>query len=123
VIEAAHELPKEDRAFLADSFLDDLETQYQLVPRSQVPSRSDAGASQPAFAAPPFGRGPVFFPLWLPFLFLPVLFVTLAVLIHAPFFLAILIPFFLFRFLGWGRGRRGRWQYGPPRGTTSRYHL
>jgi hypothetical protein len=43
VLEAARELPRDDREYLADVFLDELSSGYQLVPRSQQQRRDWAG--------------------------------------------------------------------------------
>src|SRR5438270_13748629 len=59
VIEAAKELPREDRSFLADSFLDELEMQYQLVPRRSVAEQAQPGPPRPRSTGSPFGRWPV----------------------------------------------------------------
>jgi hypothetical protein len=120
VIEAAQELPKEDRSYLADSFLDDLETHYQLVPRSQGVPRTDASSSRPKFTGFPFGWWPA--PIGLLFL-LPVLLVSMFVFVHPPFLLFGLILLFVFR-AGRPRMRRGGpWQQGSERGGTSRFNF
>ena len=125
VIEAAQELPKEDRSYLAESFLDELERQFQLVPRSRAAQRAEADSAWPRFAGSPFRwwPAPVGLLFLLPVLFLPVLVLSFFVLVHPPVFLLVLVLLLLFRF---GRpGLRGGrpWHDGPRRGTMSRYHL
>jgi hypothetical protein len=125
-IEAAQELPREDRSYLADSFLDELETQFQLVPRSGAARRTEVHSDRPRFAGFPFGWWPA--PVGLLFLLsalflLPVLVLSFFVLIHPPVLLLALVLLFLLRF-GRPGMRRGRpWQRGPRRGGTSYYNL
>jgi hypothetical protein len=123
VIEAAHELPKEDRSFLADSFLDELEVRYQLVPRGSAVERSEVSPARSRSTGFPLGWWPV--PIGLMFV-LPLLIVatllSLFVLVHPPIFLLALILFVLFRFSrpGWRRGRP--WGRGPwGRNMSQRY--
>lgn len=51
VLEAAPELPREDRAYLADTFLDELDTRFELVPKT--------GRASPAASVAPRGNGPI----------------------------------------------------------------
>ena len=88
-IEAAPEFPKEDRHHLADVFLDQLNAQYELVPRG-------AGKrSQPAMPA----RRPQWSVPWLPLalLFAFLIFVVSAgFLHHFPIFLLFVLAVFFF---------------------------
>jgi hypothetical protein len=120
VIEAAHELPKEDRTYLADSFLDELERQYQLVPRSRAARRDEPRPGRLRFAGSPV--------LWLlaPLGFLvllPILLLSFFVLIHPPVLLLALVLLLLFRFGRPGMRRGGPWSHGPRRGTMSHHNL
>src|SRR5918911_1511540 len=118
VIEAAHELPKEDRTYLADSFLDELERQYQLVPRSRTARQNEPGPGRRRFAGSPF----VWFlaPLGLLFL-LPFLLLSFFVLIHPPVLLLAVVLLLLFRFGRPGMRRGGPWGHGPRGRNMSRY--
>ncbi len=107
VIEAARELPKDDRTYLADTFLDDLEKQYQLVPR---------GAGRQSAASPGAGLGglslrrgplPIALGILLAVLFVPVVLTAFAVVVHPPFILLAVLLFLLFR-SGAFRGPRHR---------------
>jgi hypothetical protein len=120
IIEAAQELPKEDRPYLADSFLDELETQFQLVPRERGAQRTGADSARPWFTGSPLGWWPAL--VGLMFL-LPVLLLSFFVLVHPPVFLLALVLLLLFRF-GRPGMRRGRpWQHGPRRGGMSHHNL
>lgn len=114
VIEAARELPKDDRAFLADTFLEDLEKRYQLVPRG-TGQPTPAQSRRSPLAGLPFGRGPL--PVGLMFLLavlvVPVALAAFALAIHPPIILLAVLLFFLFR-SGAVRGPRHR---RPRRGT------
>lgn len=120
VINAAQELPAEDRSYLADTFLDELESQYRLVPHSHDTQRTAETSSQSWFAGFPSVRGtaPVAVMVLLSVLFLPLLMVSFFVLIHPPVFLLALAVLVFFRF-----GRR-RWpgSYGSRRGHMSHYN-
>lgn len=120
VINAAQELPAEDRSYLADTFLDELESQYQLVPHSHGAQRTAATSSRSWFAGFPSARGPVPVAVMvlLSVLFLPLLVVSFFVLIHSPVFMLALAVLLFFRF-----GRR-RWprSYGSRRGHMSHYN-
>jgi hypothetical protein len=106
VIEAARELPKEDRAFLADSFLDELDKQYQLVPRSGPLSWSDPGPRRPRISGFPF----IWVPVLLVVLFaLPFVMFSSFVFVHHPVILLALMLLVLFRFGRPGMRRRGPW--------------
>lgn len=122
VIEAAQELPREDRSYLADSFLDELERQYQLVPRDAGARRSEPSPARPRFAGFPFGRSaaPIGLIL-LSLLFLPVVVLSFFVLVHPPVFLFVVLLLVLFRFgrPGWRRG--GPWRYGSRGGGMAHY--
>jgi len=109
-LQASPELPREDRAHLADLFLDDLNRRYRLVPRRGVLRDGLAGATEM------FLPGGGFMPLLLiiagVFLLLPVLVVSLFVLGHLHFLFLILVLFIVLRFAGFGRRRRSH----PSRG-------
>lgn len=108
VIEAARELPKDDRAYLADTFLDDLEKHYQIVPRGT--GRQTGAKSRPSpLAGLSFGRGPIPVGLMilLAVLFVPVAITALALAIHPPIILLAVLLFLLFR-SGAFRGPRHR---------------
>lgn len=120
VIEAAQELPREDRTYLADTFLDQLETQFQLIPRSATTQRGDRPSAGPRFPGLRLGRGalPIGVMLLLAVLALPFLLVSMFVLVHLPVFLLAVALLLVFRF-----SRRGRpWRYGPRGGNTARYY-
>jgi len=113
VIEAAQELPREDRTYLADTFLDELEKQYQLVPRTGPGQRAEVHSARRKPIGIPLGPWPA--PVGLLFLLpllLPVLFFSLLFLVHPPVLLLALVLFLIFRFGRPGMGRRGWWQYG-----------
>lgn len=116
VIEAARELPREDRTFLADTFLDDLDRQYRLVPRStgsdmQVSSRPSRHVGFP------LGWGKIALLAVLALFVLPLLFSSLFALAHPPIFLFVLVLFLVFRFARPGRSWRG------PRGGGRTYTI
>lgn len=116
VIEAARELPREDRTFLADTFLDDLDRQYRLVPRStgsdmQVSSRPSRHVG---FS---LGWGKIALLAVLALFVLPLLFSSLFALAHPPIFLFVLVLFLVFRFARPGRSWRG------PRGGGRTYTI
>ncbi|HEX6506846.1 MAG TPA: hypothetical protein VF221_04365 [Chloroflexota bacterium] len=95
-IEAAPELPKENREHLADIFLDRLNAEYDLVPRG--PGRRP----QPARPAGGAAWGKPWVPIALVLAFL--VFVLPAVVHHFPIFLLVLVAvFFIVK-----RVRRGR---------------
>lgn len=124
VIAAAQELPKEDRSYLADSFLDELETQYQLVPRVAGSRQKGGGRARRPFAGsflgwPPLPVGLMFLlPLLLLPFFLLSFFVLVHVFFHPPVFLLVLALLLLFRFTRPRQRRGGGWQ-GPHRGNMS----
>lgn len=109
VIEAARELPKEDRTYLADTFLDDLESRYQIV------ARSGSGRQRPSFSGSSWLRD--FSAGWSPLrvvmivlaamVILPVVVGTLFFAMHPPVLFLLVILFFVFR-PGRRRGPRGR---------------
>lgn len=110
VIEAARELPRDDRAYLADTFLDDLETRYQLVPR-QARGRRPLSSGTSWLPALPAG-----WPLLrLGFLVLAAMVVVsvamlaFSVLIHPPVLLLLVLLFLVFR----STTRRGPRRRGP----------
>jgi hypothetical protein len=108
-LEASPELEAEQRQYLADVFLNKLDEDYQLVPRSGAPGRHRATSVWHGPAAAnniermyPVSRRFIFF---LVFLFL-----VLTVSFHAPGFILMGLAFFIFwRFFGVGVGHRG-WQ-------------
>jgi hypothetical protein len=98
-IEAAPELDQESRAELADVFLRELNSRYDLVPRGSTNTRWAERHPVPRGAwAPPVTP---FFPFWL---VIPVLF-ALSFVFHLPFFLFAIVLFFAFR-----AGRHGGWR-------------
>src|SRR5437764_15270079 len=101
-IEAAPELDQESRAELADVFLRELNTRYDLVPRGSMNTRP--AYSQPVSRGAWSPRYMPFFPFWL---LIPVLFV-LSFAVHFPFFLFAIVLFFAFRFGRYGGWRRRR---------------
>ena len=124
VIEAAKELPREDRSFLADSFLDELEMQYQLVPRSQATRWEEPAPSRFRLAGSPFAWvAAILASLFvLPVVFLS-FFVLLHVLFHPPIFLLAIVLLLLFRFGRPGMRRRGPWGRGPGGANMSNYRF
>lgn len=120
VIEAARELPQEDRTYLADGFLDELEKQYQLVPRSQAARWEERTPGRSRFAVPPFA----WIAALIPALFLlPLLFLSFFVLVHPPVFLLAILVLLLFRFGRPGMGRGGPWGRGPRGRNMSRINF
>ncbi len=119
VINAGQELPAEDRPYLADTFLNDLEARFQLVPRSHDTPPAESTSSRPRFAGFA-GRGPVSIGVMvlLAVLCLPLLMMSFFVLIHPPVFLLALALLVFFRF---GRHRSHR-SYGSRRGDMSHYN-
>lgn len=113
VIEAARELPREDRTYLADTFLDELESNYQLVPRSGA-GRQLRTSSRPSWLSE-FSGG------WSPFrvgvmivlamLLLPFAMFALFGLMHPPVFLLLVVLLLIFR-----SGRRRGPRYRRPGG-------
>jgi hypothetical protein len=109
VIEAARELPRDDRTYLADTFLDDLESNYQLVPRS------GKGAPRPAFSRPSWpasfsaGWSPlrVGVMIVLAMLLLPFAMFVLSGLMHPPVLVLAVVLLFVVR-SGRHRGPRRR---------------
>jgi hypothetical protein len=118
VIEAARELPQEDRVYLADTFLDELDRQYQLVPRSRGAQQVERRGDVPAYSG--FGFAWLFVPFGLMFL-LPVVVLTV-VHVHAPVFLLAVVFLMVFRFFGLGV-RRGPGLHGPRSGRPTRHYL
>jgi hypothetical protein len=115
-LEAAPELPPEDRAHLADVFLDNLDKDFQLVPRSQTRGeRSPLGAE--GRMRPPFSGYRPWWPLPGIAAFLLAAFLIVSALTfsvhHAPVFLFVILFFLAFRFLGPWRGRGRRFGRGP----------
>lgn len=98
MVEAAPELPREARADLADVFLDELEANYQVTPRS-LAHRVDP------VTLPPQRRLPFVAP-WPVLAALPFLLIPLLVFAHIPFLVPILF-LFVFGRMGRGWGRRG----------------
>lgn len=109
VMEAAQELPKEDRHYLADSFLDELDRQFRL--ESRTPGNDPEGArraNDSRYMRPTLAW-------WrAPFLLLPVL-LLLFVAVHPPILLLALFLFVLFRFGGLGVSARSGWRRAPRR--------
>lgn len=109
VIEAARELPKDDRVFLADTFLDDLEKHYQLLPRSRGGGQPVRKPRQSPFTGFTSARSP--FPIGLMILLavvlVPVVMMTFAVFAHPPVLLLAVLLLLLFR-SGFRRGPRHR---------------
>jgi hypothetical protein len=109
VIEAARELPKEDRAYLADTFLDDLESRYQIM------ARSSSGRQRPSFSGSSWlsdfssGWSPVRVGMMIlaAMLLLPLLVGAFFFAVHPPVLILLVILFFAFR-PGRRRGPRGR---------------
>jgi hypothetical protein len=124
VINAAQELPAEDRPYLADTFLDELESQFQLLPRSHGAQPVETASSGPRFAGFFSGRGPVSVGVMvlLSVLCLPLLMMSLFVLVHPPVFVLGLMLLVFFRF--GRRGTRRRWTrpYGSRRDDMSHYN-
>ena len=125
VIEAARELPKEDRSFLADNFLEELEKQSQLVPRSMATRQSAPRPARPGFPgfATSWRPGRLVLMVLLGLLLLPVLMGSLFVLIHPPVLLLALVLFVLFRFGRPGMRHGGPWGNGHRRGNAPHSHL
>src|SRR5437763_1869822 len=81
-LEAAPELPRENRAELADVFLDELDANFMLVPR-------DRRGGPPATAARRSRGGPPATPFpfrWQYLLVLPLALLALSFVLHVPFF-------------------------------------
>jgi hypothetical protein len=110
-MEASPELDTESRAHLADVFLDRLNSEYRLVPKSEPVRRSYAPAPNPAPMPPVQRRGYDFPPV---FGLALVVVVALVVFGHIAIgsILPILIILLVFRAVMRG-GRRGQW---GPRG-------
>jgi hypothetical protein len=111
VIEAARELPKQDRTYLADTFLDDLESRYQIVPlsgpRRQQPSVSGSSwLSDFSSGWSPLRVGVMILAVML---LLPLVAGAFFFAVHPPVLLLLVILFFVFRS---GR-RRGPRRRGP----------
>jgi hypothetical protein len=116
VIEAARELPKDDRAYLADTFLDDLESNYQLVPRSGPGTRIRT-ASRPSWLAELAGGWSpirVAMMIVLAMVLLPFAMFAVFGLMHPPVFLLLLVLFLVFR-----SGRRRGPRYRGPSGRMT----
>ncbi|HZS93850.1 MAG TPA: hypothetical protein VFA78_03570 [Chloroflexota bacterium] len=109
-LQAAPELAREDRAHLADVFLDNLNRRYRLVPRRGA-IRDGLANGWDMLAS---GHGPVSLALLLigAIFLLPLLIVPLFILAHVPFLFLFLVVFLVLRLAGFGRRRR----YFPPRG-------
>jgi hypothetical protein len=108
VIEAARELPRDDRAYLADTFLDDLEKQYQLVPRSgAAPRERLSGNFPPAFRLSGRGMPPIGLIVLAAIVLIPALLMTVSMAIHPPIILLAVLLFFVVR-SGARRGPRSR---------------
>jgi hypothetical protein len=109
-LHAAEELPRDERSHLADSFLDHLEADFRLVPRSAIDSGSGIpnarrGRSLRGSAERPSGRPPLLY-AWFPFVL--VLLVTATFVFHAPFLPLLgilLIARFALRGPWWHRSR------------------
>lgn len=107
VLEAAPELPKDDRTHLADVFLKDLDAHFRLVPRPQHGGWSDdLFAALTAF----FQSGRRLWPvlavvIGLVFL-LPLLLFPVFVLLHPPILLLVLVIILVARSRGPGMRRR-----------------
>ena len=105
-LEAAPELPKEDRGHLADAFLDSLDRDFELVPRSPAAQRRPV-SSVPRTEPPIAG-----FRLWWPapgiiaLLLLSFAIVSVFAFHHAPVFLFVILFIVAARFFGPWRGRR-----------------
>jgi hypothetical protein len=113
-IEAAPELPRDGREYLADVFLDELDARFQLVPRSKPgDSRADRPAPAAAFLSSTRLWWPAIAAGFLFLVLLPSVVWLVAGLagggrIHHSFgFLPLLMLFVLVRFLGPWRHRRG----------------
>jgi hypothetical protein len=117
VLEAAQELPRDHREYLADVFMDELNGKYQLVPRTQ--KRNLGGELDTALSGLQQTMRhwwPAIAAVFAFIVVLPSLLWLAAVGFgthgadHHPFgFLPFLFIFFLFRFLGpWRYYRRGR---------------
>jgi hypothetical protein len=110
VIEAARELPKDDRSYLADTFLDDLESRYQLVPRSNDGRQRPVRSGPTWLSGFPGGWSPLRLGLMV-LLALIVVPAALGLLIHPPILVLIIVLLLVFR----SGARRGpRWR--GPRG-------
>ncbi len=117
VLQAAPELPRDDREYLADVFLDELDAGYQLVPRSRRGNvQGEVRAALNALLQAGRGWWPVIAAVFALFVVVPsVVWLATAgfathVHGHHPFgFVPFLIFLFLVRFLGpWSHRRRGR---------------
>jgi hypothetical protein len=110
-MEASPELDSESRAHLADVFLDRLNSEYRLVPKSEPVRRSHARVPNPAPMPRARRRGYDFPPV---FGLAIIVFIGLVVFAHVSFaaLLPILIFFLVFRAVFRG-GRRRQW---GPRG-------
>jgi len=107
-LQAAPDLPAEDRSHLADTFLDSLDRDFLLVPRSQA---SQARSVPNPTSRPRFTAGRVWWPL--PGAFIGLMLLAWLLLIsafafhHAPFFLFIILFFVAFRVIRPRMHRRG----------------
>lgn len=108
VIEAARELPRDDRAYLADTFLDDLEKHYRLVPRDAL-RQTEATSRRAPLSGLSLGRSPlpIGLVILLAVLVVPLALGALAVAVHPPIILLAVLLFLLFR-SGAFRGPRHR---------------
>jgi len=100
VIEAARELPSDSREQLADGFLEEMNRQFDLVPRGSRPAMRDLNAWLPQMRGWPLLAGVVGL-----LLLLPLLLVTGFLMLHmVPFALPLLLFVFVFH-PGTGRNR------------------
>ncbi len=111
-LEASPELDKDHRQYLADVFLNKLDEDFQLVPRSGMARQRTAAASSPLS-----GRGEEilsrFAGAWRLLIFVPILLLvlTLAWAPHPSFFL-VAIAFFVFWRFFWAGPRHHRGWHG-----------
>ena len=105
-LEAAPELPREDRGHLADAFLDSLDRDFELVPRSVAARTRTAvgprGARIPVYGFRPWWPAPAIVGLMLLFFAM----VSVFAFHHAPVFLFVILFIVAARFFVPWRGQR-----------------